>query len=164
MSSGSHNGAAIGEDVQSVALQRSLSHLERDATAVLPALQAVQNAFGYLPESALEYVAAEFDTPLSQVVGIATFYEQFALEPQGEHTIRVCTGTACHVNGSADVLDTYRQELGVNPGEVTEDGTYTLAEVRCVGACSLAPVVMIDDETFADVNPDDAMALLEEDE
>lgn len=162
MSSGSHEGGPPGPDVREFTLERTVSHLDKESESVLPALQAVQNAFGYLPEAALEFVAAEFETPLAEVVGVATFYEQFSLEPQGEHVVRVCTGTACHVNGAGELLDSYRQELDVNPGEVTEDGQFTLAQVRCIGACSLAPVVVIDDDTYAEVSEDEAIDLLED--
>ncbi|MFB6154000.1 MAG: NAD(P)H-dependent oxidoreductase subunit E, partial [Halodesulfurarchaeum sp.] len=104
MSSGSHNAVTGRAEIQGVDLRRVLATLDHDRQSVLPALQEIQGAFGYLPESALEYVADEFETPLATIVGIATFYEQFSLEPQGEHVVRVCTGTACHVNDSADIL------------------------------------------------------------
>lgn len=143
-------------------LKRQLDPLPADQEGVLPALLAVQEMFGHLPESALEFVASEFDVPLANILGIATFYSQFSLEPQGEHVIRVCMGTACHVNGSEDVLDRFRTELDVLPGEVTDDGQFTLTTVRCVGACGLAPVVMVDDEVHGFSEPGEAVDIITE--
>lgn len=142
-------------------LERQLRGFPRSSEGVLPALLAVQDLFGYLPEWALEYVASEFDTPLADVLGVATFYSQFSLKPQGEHVIRVCMGTACHVNGSEDVLDRLQSELDVLPGEVTDDDLFTLTTVRCVGACGLAPVVMVDDDVHGERDPDDIPELIE---
>lgn len=143
-------------------LKRHLEPLPDGQKGVLPALLEVQEMFGYLPESALEFVALEFGVPLADVLGIATFYSQFSLEPQGEHVIRVCMGTACHVNGSEDVLERLRNELDVVPGEVTEDGQFTLTTVRCVGACGLAPVVMVDDEVHGFSEPEEAREIIGE--
>lgn len=148
--------------VEEIDLVRQLRHLDGTRTEVLAALQEIQHRYGYLPEAALEYVAAEFDAPLADVLGLATFYDQFALTPRGDHTIRVCTGTACHVNDSLPILETLEQEIDIRPGEVTDDGAVTLAEVRCVGACSLAPVVQRDDDTYGEMDAESAVALLED--
>lgn len=143
-------------------LELHLESLPEGQEGVLPALLEVQEMFGYLPEAALEFVAAEFDVPLANVLGIATFYSQFSLEPQGEHVIRVCMGTACHVNGAEDVLERFRNELDVLAGEVTDDGQFTLTTVRCVGACGLAPVVMVDDDVHGFSEPGEAASLIED--
>lgn len=159
-SSPTESSADVGA-VEEVDLLRQLRHLERERDEVLAALQEIQYRYGYLPEAALEYVAGEFDTPLTDVAGLATFYDQFALEPRGEHMVRVCVGTACHVNGSGPILDRLEAVLDTRPGEVTDDGMFTLAEVRCVGACSLAPVVQFDDDTHAEMDADAAAELVE---
>lgn len=143
-------------------LKRHLEPLPEGQEGVLPALLEVQEMFGYLPESALEFVGLEFNVPLANVLGIATFYSQFSLEPQGEHVIRVCMGTACHVNGAEDVLERLRNELDVVPGEVTDDREFTLTTVRCVGACGLAPVVMVDDEVHGFSEPEEASEIIAE--
>ena len=143
-------------------LQKNLESIPPGQEGVLPALISVQEMYGYLPEQALEIVADEFDTPLADVLGVATFYSHFSLEPQGEHTIRVCTGTACHVNGADDVTERLMSGLNVKPGEVTEDNQFTLTTVRCVGACGLAPVVMVDDDVHGGLEPDDVPEIIEE--
>lgn len=161
MATSPNKSRADGASVEEIDLLRQLRHLGGERDEVVAALQEVQHRYGYLPEPALEYIADDFDTPLADVAGLATFYDQFALDPRGEHTVRVCVGTACHVNGSTPILEALQEELDVRPGEVTEDGTFTLAEVRCVGACSLAPVVQLDDDTYAEMAPEDAVGLLE---
>lgn len=143
-------------------VQRVLDPLPTGREGLLPALLAVQETFGYLPEHALEYVAEDLAVPLADVLGVATFYSQFSLQPQGEHVIRVCMGTACHVNGAEDCLDRLRAELDVLPGEVTEDGAFTLTTVRCLGACGLAPVILVDDQVHGDMDPADAAGLVDE--
>lgn len=130
--------------------------------SVIPALQKIQKSRGYLPEDSLETIADYTDTPLANVTGIATFYSQFYLEPQGEHTIKVCQGTACHIKGADDILDELKRELDVTAGEVTSDGKFTLTNVRCLGACSLAPVIMVDDNVHGNLSPEKAIDVLEE--
>lgn len=112
--------------------------------ALIPLLQAVQTEFGYLPQDALRAIAVHLHLPAAKVFGVATFYNQFRLQPVGTHTVRVCRGTACHVRGSKQLLDAMSDHLGVRPGETTPDGTFTLETVACLGACSIAPVVMVD--------------------
>ena len=130
--------------------------------SVIPALQRIQESQGYLSEDALEAVAEYTKTPLANVLGIATFYSQFYLEPQGEHTIKVCQGTACHIKGVEDLLDELKRELEVKAGEVTSDGKFTLTNVRCLGACSLAPVMMVDGDVHGNLTPEEAKKVLEE--
>ncbi|MGB4232287.1 MAG: NAD(P)H-dependent oxidoreductase subunit E, partial [bacterium] len=95
-----------------------------------------------------------FQVPLSQIYGVATFYAQFHLKPRGRHVIRVCQGTACHVRGSAKILERVEQELGIKKGETTEDLRFTIEPVACLGACGLAPVMMVDDNTHGRLKPD----------
>ncbi len=111
-------------------------------------LQDIQGVHGYLPEDALKEVAEFLDMPLSGVYGVATFYNQFRLNPLGKNIISVCRGTACHVKGSADILTALEIELGVKAGETTRDKLFTLETVACIGACSIAPVININDEYY----------------
>lgn len=128
-----------------------LASFSRKAASVIPILQAFQAEYGYLSEESVRRAAEHSRVPESTVFGAATFYSQFRLVPPGDHLIRVCQGTACHVLGAADVLDSLREELGVEEGGTTPDGVFTLESVRCLGCCSLAPAVMIDGETYGRV-------------
>ena len=119
---------------------------------VIPLLQKTQEIYGYLPVEAMEEIARVTGRSPAQINGIATFYAQFRFQPRGKHTLKVCHGTACHVNG-ADAMDiALKTELGVEPGETSEDGQFTLEKVACLGCCSLAPVVMIDQEVLGRLN------------
>lgn len=111
-------------------------------------LHAAQGIFGYLPAEVQKYIAEELRIPLAQVYGVVTFYNFFSMEPRGKYVINVCTGTACYVKGAPRLIQMFEDELGIKLGETTNDGMYTLTSVRCVGACSLAPVFMIGEETF----------------
>ncbi len=115
---------------------------------LIEVLHRAQEIFGYLPPEVERFVAEELGVPLSTVHGVVTFYHAFRTHPQGKHVINVCLGTACHVKGAERVVQILREELGVNLGETTKDGLFTVTSVRCVGACGLAPVMMIDDEVY----------------
>jgi len=120
---------------------------------LIPLLQAAQDQYSYVPESAIHRISAVTGIPSSKIYGVVTFYRQFKLEPPGEHIIRVCDGTACHVNGSMTVLSVLKDLLGVEIDETTDDGLFTLQSVACLGCCSLAPVMMIDEETYGKLKP-----------
>ena len=128
--------------------------LPRSPSSVIPLLQQLQQDEGFVSEQAIERVAQYTGAPASAVYGVATFYSQFRLTRPGRHTIRVCEGTACHVLGIGAVLERLTEELGIDVGGTTPDGLFTLESVRCLGCCSLAPAVMIDDETYGRVTPD----------
>ena len=130
-------------------------HRGRPGT-LIPALQDVQAAFGYLPRPALEAVAGALRLPLVKVYGAATFYAQFHLQPRGRHVVRVCLGTACHVRGGQRILERLEGALGVAPGKTTPDQRFTLERVACLGACGLSPAMMVDDQTFGRLTPDKA--------
>lgn len=130
--------------------------------ALIEVLHAVQQAFGFLDDEALTYVAESLSVPLSKVYGVATFYSLFTLKPQGEHTCVVCTGTACHITGSGAILTQIREALGIAPKETTPDGRVSLLTARCLGACSLAPAVVYDGETKGKQTPAQVVARLEE--
>ncbi len=117
-------------------------------------LHEMQNEFRYLPEEELRYLSKMTDVPMTQIYSIANFYNRFTLTPTGEHELSVCLGTACHVKGGQNVLNRCKSDLKVDKEETTEDLKFTLKVVRCIGACSLAPAVMIDDQTYSEVDPD----------
>ncbi len=112
--------------------------------ALIEALHSVQDAFGFLDTEAMTFVADSLDLPLSKVFGVATFYHLFMLKPQGRHTCVVCTGTACYIKGAGALIEGIEQRFGVNPGETTEDKSLSVMTARCVGACGLAPAIVID--------------------
>lgn len=116
---------------------------------IIPILQAVQNEFTYLPEEAMQKIARFTHSPESSVYAVATFYAQFRFKPRGRKHVMVCRGTACHVNGAPRILEEIEEQLGVKEGESTEDLEYSLETVACIGACSLAPCVMINKEVEA---------------
>jgi NADH-quinone oxidoreductase subunit E len=125
--------------------------------ALIPILQEIQAAYGYLPEEALKMVSREIKIPLSRIYGVITFYAQFYLTPRGKHLIKACQGTACHVRGASQVLDNLSRELKVNPGGTTEDLNFSLETVACVGTCFLAPVIMINEDYYGKLTPKKAM-------
>ncbi|MDH5373715.1 MAG: NADH-quinone oxidoreductase subunit NuoE [Acidimicrobiia bacterium] len=128
----------------------------------IPLLQKIQDSYGYLPQEVLLELGKETGIPVSHLFGLATFYAQFYLEEHGRHTVRVCRGTACHVRGRQIIQDAINSELGISPGETTEDGRYSLETVACVGTCFLAPVVMVDRDYFGNVNPDNVAEIMSE--
>ncbi len=129
--------------------------------ALIEALHAAQEAFGYLDSDALEFVGDTLGVPHSRVFGVATFYSFFTLKPQGDHTCVVCTGTACYINGADDIIKAFDDNLGVKPKGTTEDGKISLLTARCIGACSLAPAVIVDGEMKGKAVTDELMAVLE---
>ena len=128
--------------------------------AVMRTLQSAQDLFGHVPKDVQIRIAEGLGTTLSEVYGVATFYSQFALDPRGEYVIGVCLGTACYVKGSQKVLDRLSEELGIPVGGTTRDGLFTLNATRCLGACGLAPVMMIGDEVYGRLTPDEVPAIL----
>jgi bidirectional [NiFe] hydrogenase diaphorase subunit len=128
--------------------------------SLIEVLHAVQDAFGYLDTDALTYVSDALRIPPSRVYGVATFYSYFTLKPAGDHTCVVCTGTACYINGASGILAAIRRELGIGPGMTTADGRISVLTARCVGACSLAPVVVVDGEAAGRLTPAGVVARL----
>ena len=129
--------------------------------ALIEALHASQEAFGFLDDEALHFVGDTLGVPHSRVYGVATFYSFFTLKPQGEHTCVVCTGTACYINGAKEILGGLERRLGVKPRETTPDGKVSILTARCLGACSLAPAVIVDGDVRGKVNADELVAQLE---
>lgn len=130
--------------------------------AAIPILQGIQDTFRYLPIEALERVCATTQITSTELFGVATFYAQFRLTPVGEHILKVCHGTACHVGGAPNITEALCDELHVPPGGTTTDMKFTVDRVACVGCCSLAPVVMIDDSTFGRLDRKKAVQLLDQ--
>ena len=122
-----------------------------DKSAMIAVLQAIQEAFNYLPKQALKTAAKAMNVPFSRVYEAATFYTAFSLKPRGKHVVKVCKGTACHVRGAAALQDKFERTLGIKPGEMTPDGNFSLETVNCVGACALGPVVVIDTDYHGQV-------------
>ncbi len=137
-----------------------LSEYPPEPSSLIPLLQKTQERFGYLPREALEKIANYLGIPLSRVYGVATFYAQFRFEPLGKYVIKICHGTACHVNGAITIAQAITEELGIEEGQTTEDGLITLERVACLGCCSLAPVVMINDKVFGKLTPDKVRKLV----
>lgn len=134
----------------------------RTPGSLIAVLQKAQEIYGYLPRDVMYYIAEKLGTTPAEVVGVATFYAQFRLTPIGKYLIMSCQGTACHVNGSERVSAAVSKYLGVENGQTTTDGLFTLENVACLGCCSLAPVIMINGEAYGNLTPESAIAILKE--
>lgn len=121
--------------------------------SLIQVLHLAQLIHGYLPQELQEFIAEKMDVPLSEVSGASSFYSFFSSQPRGEHTIRVCLGTACYVRGGKKIIEYLREHLGIEPGETTADGKFTFEIARCIGACGLAPSMMIDGKVYKQVRP-----------
>lgn len=125
-------------------------------------LHKAQEIFGYLPKEVQQFVGKKLKISTAKVYGVVTFYSYFTMTPKGEHNISVCMGTACYVRGAEDVLNEIKDELNIDVGETTEDGKFSLQSLRCVGACGLAPVIMVGDKVYGRVTPDMVKDILAE--
>ena len=125
-------------------------------------LHKAQGIFGYLPAEVQEVVAQELNVSVAKVFGVVTFYSFFTMIPKGRHPISICTGTACYVRGAEKVLDEFKKQLNIKVGETSPDGKFSLSCLRCVGACGLAPVVLIGEKTYGRVSPDGVKDILKE--
>jgi NADH-quinone oxidoreductase E subunit len=142
-------------------LEQSIAAHREEKGALMPVLQEAQELFGCVPMDVQQIIADGLGTTLSDVYGVTTFYSQFSLQPKGQYVVGVCLGTACYVKGSAKVLDKVMDELKIRVGKTTPDGKFTLQSTRCLGACGLAPVMMINDEVYGRLTPDEIPAILE---
>lgn len=131
-----------------------------DKENLIMILQAIQRRYNYLPRPALEYVSEKMLVPLSQIYGVGTFYSSFSLEPRGKNIISVCLGTACHVRGAHKIRERIEEILGISDGETTEDKHFSLESVRCIGCCSLGPVVKINEEIHGRITSDEVGKVL----
>ena len=125
-------------------------------------LHKTQGTFGYLPAEVQEVIAEKMNIPAAKVYGVVTFYSYFTMIPKGEFPVSICTGTACYVRGAENVLGEFKKQLQIEVGETSEDGKFSLSCLRCVGACGLAPVVLVGDKTYGRVAPDDVKQIIEE--
>ncbi len=140
-----------------------LDKYDRQSSHLIPILQEVQEIYRYLPREIMNYVAAALDIPAGRVYGVATFYAHFALEPKGKYLIRLCDGTACHVRGSEPILKALRERLGVSQAKpTTDDMMFTVETVSCLGACGLAPVMVINEDVHGQMTPESALKLIDD--
>lgn len=143
-----------GTDKQKQELLKVIDDLRGQQGALMPIMQKAQDIYGYLPIEVQTIISDELGIPLEKIYGVATFYSQFALNPKGRYQISVCLGTACYVKGSGEIYEKLQELLGIKGGECTADGKFSLDACRCVGACGLAPVMMINGEVYGRLTPD----------
>ena len=129
---------------------------------LIPILHSLQSRYGYLTAEAMEEVADWLDIPASEVYGTATFYTLFAVKPLGEHVIRLCDSPPCHIEGATSIRKAIEEHLGISEGETTDDGTFTLEAVSCIGLCGVAPAIMIDEDVYGNLTPEMIPAILRE--
>jgi|UniRef100_A0A7V6A2Y6 NADH-quinone oxidoreductase E subunit len=141
-------------------LEGILSKYEGESTDLIPVLQDIQDNYNYLPKDELKVVAQRLNVPLTQIYSVATFYTMFSLVPKGEHQLKVCLGTTCHLKGGQRLVDSIASRLGCDVGYTTKDGTFSLETVGCLGSCAQAPVMMIDDKYYARVTVDKVPKIL----
>jgi NADH-quinone oxidoreductase subunit E len=157
--------APTSSDLRSEKFVAVCSILDRHAhqpSRLIPILQAIQAVYRYLPEEVLTFVATSLEVAPARVFGVASFYGHFALKPRGKHVIRLCDGTACHVKASIPILDALREKLKLDPEHnTTEDMLFTVETVACLGACGLAPVMVVDDEVHGLMSPQTALEVLD---
>lgn len=142
--------------VNQEALLKVIDKYKNMRGSLIPLLQEAQEIYGYLPKEVMQQISKALRIPFSKTYGVATFYAQFHLKPRGRNIIRICQGTACHVRGASKVFDAVSKKLGISKNETTEDLRYTIETVACVGACGLAPVMMINNDTHGRLTPDKA--------
>jgi NADH:ubiquinone oxidoreductase subunit E len=139
-----------------------LERFAGDKENLIMILQAINKEYNHLPRPALNYVSTRLDVPLSQIYGIATFYSMFSLEPRGRNIVTICLGTACHVRGGERIKERLENNLGIAAGATTQDMRFTLETVRCIGCCSLGPVVTVNDKVYARTDSEKTVKILEE--
>ena len=154
------NNVFEGTKEQMNALLDCIENNRGDKGALMPVMHEAQNIYGYLPVEIQTVIAEKLGVPLAEVYGVATFYSQFSLNPKGKHQISVCLGTACYVKGSDKILEVLERELKIKCGECTSDGNFSIDSCRCVGACGLAPVMIIDGEVYGKLKDGDVEEIL----
>jgi NADH-quinone oxidoreductase subunit E len=152
--------AEVQEEVDLSLIDKLIDKYKDKKGNLIPLLQGTQNIYGYLPMVAFEKIARETGLELSDMYGVATFYAQFRLKPVGKHIIKVCHGTACHVQNANTISDALEEALKIKDGETTVDGMFTLESVACLGCCSLAPVMMIGDNTYGKLTGTEAVRIV----
>lgn len=158
---GTVSGVAFaGTPEQEAELLAVIAAKKEEPGALMPILQKAQEIYGYLPIEVQRIIAEEMDIPLEKVYGVSTFYSQFTLNPKGKYQISVCLGTACYVKGSGVILEEIQENLGIQSGECTADGKFSIDACRCIGACGLAPVMLVNDDVYGRLNPNDVEGIL----
>lgn len=147
-------------DEKEVKLQKIIEKYKDTKGALIPVLHEAQEVYGYLPLEVQKKISEGLSISLAEVYGVVTFYTQFSLKPKGKYKISVCLGTACYVKGSGQILDKMKEKLGIEVGDCTEDGKFSLDACRCIGACGLAPVLTINDEVYGRLTADDVEGIL----
>ena len=145
---------------QIIAFKKFIDSKKNTPGPLMPLLQQAQEDFGYLPKEILEIISRKTSIPMAEIYGVATFYSQFSFVPQGKNKISVCMGTACYVKGAQEILEEIETQLGVKSGETTVDEVYSIAFARCVGDCSIAPVILVNEDVYAKVKKDDIKDIL----
>ena len=153
---------APSDDKRWKIVEAAMKRTNYQADGLIETLHAVQDAFGFVEEESMHYVAAKLNLPPSKVFGVATFYNLFQMKPAGEHTLSVCTGTACYVKGNDQIVNFLKEEYGLNPGDTTEDAQLSYIGARCVGACGLAPVLIYDGKIIGKLGVDEMKAKIRE--
>ncbi len=149
-----------GTKEQEAKLMEVIAKHKESKGALIPVLHEAQEIYGYLPIEVQTMIAEGLDVPLSKVYGVVTFYAQFSLYPKGKYNIAVCLGTACYVKGSGDIIDKFKQRLGIEVGECTPDGKFSIEATRCIGACGLAPVLTVNEDVYGRLTVDDVDDIL----
>lgn len=149
-----------GTKEQEAKLLKVITEHKNDKGALMPILQQAQAIYGYLPIEVQTIISNEMDIPLEKIYGVVTFYSQFSLNPKGKYKISVCLGTACYVKGSGDIYNKLMEKLGIEGGECTPDGKFSLDACRCIGACGLAPVLTVNDDVYGRLTVDDIDKIL----
>jgi NADH:ubiquinone oxidoreductase 24 kD subunit len=148
------------EDVAKI--REICASFNNDPQELINVLHNCQEHFGYLPAEVQEVISNELVVPVAKIYGVVTFYSFFTMTPKGKHPVSICMGTACYVRGAEKVLDEFKKEFGLQVGQTTPDGKFSLSSLRCVGACGLAPVVMVGDKIYGRVAPDEVRNILKE--
>ena len=149
-----------GTQEQEMQLRQVIAEMKDEKGALMPIMQKAQDIYGYLPYEVQKIISDEMGVPMEKIYGVATFYSMVNLEPKGKYQISVCLGTACYVKGSGLIFDKLKELLGIDNGQCTPDGKFSLDACRCVGACGLAPVMMINGEVYGKVNVNDLELIL----
>ena len=142
-------------------LEEIIEKYKETPGALIPVLHEAQDLYGYLPFEVQKIIADGLNIPVAKVYGVVTFYSQFSLNPKGKYRVSVCLGTACYVKGAAEILDKLKERLSIDVGECTDDGLFSLDSCRCIGACSLAPVVTITEEVYGKLVPEDIDGIID---
>ncbi len=149
-----------GTAEQEAELLKVISERKHEKGSLMPILQKAQDIYGYLPIEVQKIISNEMDIPLEKIYGVATFYSQFALNPKGQYKISVCLGTACYVKGSGDIYAKLQEILGIEGGQCTPDGKFSLEACRCIGACGLAPVLTVNEDVYGRLTVDDVKDII----